>query len=94
MCVCPHPHPFGDGLAEHQHPVGHVSLIVGAQLQRRPLCEDHLEGMRQLRAVEAPATSAVLTPGLRKRESTQMVKQQLKDEKSTIAYYFQLNKRG
>lgn len=44
-------HPFGDGLAEQLHPVGHVLLIVGTELQWRPLGQDDLEGVRTLCAV-------------------------------------------
>lgn len=41
-------YPFGDGLAEQQHPLGHVLLIVGAKLQGRPLRQDDVEGVRTL----------------------------------------------
>lgn len=42
------PHPFGNRLAEQLHPVGHVLLIVGAELQWRSLCQDDLEGVGTL----------------------------------------------
>lgn len=44
-------HPFGDGLAEQLHPLGHVLLVVGAELQRGALCQDDLEGVGALGAV-------------------------------------------
>lgn len=55
------PYPFGDGLAEQLHPVGHVLLIVGAELQRRSLCQDDLKGVRTLCAVGATAASTMFS---------------------------------
>ena len=55
------PNPFGDGLAEQQHPLGHVLLVVGDELQRGALRQDDLEGVGPLRAVGAPAASTVLS---------------------------------
>lgn len=46
-----HPYSFRDGLAQQLHPLGHVLLVVGTEFQRRSLCQDHLEGVRTLRAV-------------------------------------------
>ncbi len=57
------PYPFRHGLAEQLHPVGHVLFIVGTELQRRPLCQDDLEGVRTLCAVWATAASTVLSSG-------------------------------
>lgn len=54
LCVCVHYvtlYPFGDGLAEQLHPVSHVLLIAGAELQWWTLCQDDLEGVRALCAV-------------------------------------------
>lgn len=56
-------HPFGDGLAEVLHPVGHVLLVVSAQLQGGPVCQDHLEGVGPVGGVGAPASPALLTAG-------------------------------
>lgn len=55
------PYPFGDGLAEQLHPLGHVPLIVGTELQWRALCQDDVEGVRTLRAVGATAASTVFS---------------------------------
>lgn len=54
------PHSFRDGLTQQLHPLSHVLLVVGTELQRRSLCQDHLEGVRTLRAVGPPAAPAVL----------------------------------
>lgn len=43
------PHPFGHGLAEVLHPVSHLSLAAGAQLQAGPVGEDDLEGVGPVR---------------------------------------------
>ena len=55
------PYPFGDRLAEHQHPVSHVLFIIGAELQWGALCQDDLEGMGTLCAVRATAASTMLS---------------------------------
>lgn len=57
------PYSFGDGLTQQLHPLSHVLLVVGAEFQRRALCQDHLEGVRTLRAVGPTAAPAVLPPG-------------------------------
>lgn len=54
-------HPFGDSLAEVLHPVCHVLLVVGAQLQGGPVCQDHLEGVGPVGGVGAPASPTLLT---------------------------------
>lgn len=48
---CLPPYPFGDRLAEQQHPVGHVLFVVSAELQWGALCQDDLEGMWTVCAV-------------------------------------------
>lgn len=56
-------HPLGHGLAEVLHPVGHLGLAVGAQLQARPVGQDDLEGVGSIRGVGPPAATALLPPG-------------------------------
>lgn len=56
-------HPFGHGLAEVLHPVGHLSLAIGAQLQAGPVGEDDLEGVGPVRGVGPPTATALLPPG-------------------------------
>ena len=56
-------HPFGHSLAQVLHPVGHVSLALGAQLQARPVGEDDLEGVGPIRGVGPPTATALLPPG-------------------------------
>lgn len=58
-----HPYSFRDGLTQQLHPLSHILLIVGTEFQRRSLCQDHLEGMRTLRAVWPTAAPAVLPSG-------------------------------
>lgn len=60
-------HPFGHRLAQYLHPVGHILLVVGAQLQWGTVCQDHLEGVRPLGAVGASAASAMLPAAGRER---------------------------
>lgn len=45
------------------HPVGHLSLAVGAQLQAGPVGEDDLEGVGPIRGVGSPTATALLPPG-------------------------------
>lgn len=45
------PYSFRDGLTQQLHPLSHILLVVGTEFQRRSLCQDHLEGVRTLRAV-------------------------------------------
>lgn len=56
-------HPLGHSLAEMLHPVGHVGLAVGAQLQAGPVGEDDLEGVGPIRGVGSPTATALLPPG-------------------------------
>lgn len=56
-------HPFGHSLAEVLHPVGHLSLAIGAQLQAGPVGKDDLEGVGPIRGVGPPAATALLPPG-------------------------------
>lgn len=56
-------HPFGHGLAEVLHPVGHLSLALGAQLQAGPVSKDDLEGVGPIRGVGPPTATALLPPG-------------------------------
>lgn len=56
-------HPFGDSLAEVLHPVRHVFLILGTQLQGGPVCQDHLEGVGPVGGVGAPASPTLLAAG-------------------------------
>lgn len=55
------PYSFRDGLTQQLHPLGHVLLVVGAQLQSGSLRQDHLEGVRTLCAVRPTAAPAVLS---------------------------------
>lgn len=54
-------YPFGDRLTEQLHPLGHVLLTVGTELQRRSLCPNDLKGMRTLCAVWSTAASTVFS---------------------------------
>lgn len=56
-------HPFGHGLAEVLHPVSHLSLALGAQLQAGPVGKDDLEGVGPVRGVGSPTATALLPPG-------------------------------
>lgn len=56
-------HPFGHGLAEVLHPIGHLSLAVSAQLQAGPVGKDDLEGVGPIRGVGSPTATALLSPG-------------------------------
>lgn len=56
-------HPFGPGLAEVLHPVGHLSLALCTQLQAGPVSENDLEGVGPIRGVGSPAATALLPPG-------------------------------
>lgn len=58
-----HPYSFRDGLTQQLHPLSHILLIVGTEFQRRSLCQDHLEGVRTLRAVWSTAPPTVLPSG-------------------------------
>lgn len=56
-------YPLGHGLTEVLHPVSHLSLAVGAELQAGPVSEDDLEGVGPIRGVGPPAATALLSPG-------------------------------
>lgn len=54
---------FGHGLAEMLHPVCHLSLAVGTQLQAGPVGQNDLEGVGPVCGVGSPAATALLPPG-------------------------------
>lgn len=54
---------FGHGLAEMLHPVCHLSLAVGTQLQAGPVSQNDLEGVGPVCGVGSPAATALFPPG-------------------------------